>query len=99
MKQPTGETRLNETEQPEYTIKKNDWSKNLPKKKRRTIHRIILRIKHPTLCPVSLSHMNIYSTQAQMFVKYIYALCEFLSHRRARLPSQPIVTEAFPTAG
>ena len=27
------------------------------------------------------------------------ALCEFLSHRRARLPSQPIVTEAFPTAG
>ena len=27
------------------------------------------------------------------------ALCEFLSHRRARLPSQPSVTEACPTAG
>ena len=31
--------------------------------------------------------------------KNMDALCEFLSHRRAKLPSQPIVTEAFPTAG
>src|SRR5712692_3619930 len=32
-------------------------------------------------------------------LEYIYALCEFLSHRRARLPSQPSVTAACPTAG
>ena len=30
---------------------------------------------------------------------YTYALCEFLAHRRARGPSQLIVTEAVPTAG
>ncbi len=29
----------------------------------------------------------------------IYALCEFLAHRRARRPSQPSVTEVFPPAG
>src|SRR5258708_29104464 len=42
---------------------------------------------------------GIVSQREQIRVMNIYALCEFLSHRRARLPSQPSVTEACPTAG
>src|SRR6266699_3682845 len=44
-------------------------------------------------------HENIYHQWRKKLIEEdTYALCEFLSHRRARQPSQPSITEACPTA-